>query len=321
MGLANLVPGVSGGTMLLASGVYRRFIDSVARITRLQWTFDAILTLVVICTGAGLAVLFGAGVIKGLVHEHRWIMFSLFLGLTLGGVPLLWSMIKPCTSSAWFGCLVGLSCMVALALVGPADPSAMPDAGTWWILIFAGAAAASAMVLPGLSGSFVLLILGQYLVVLGAVEAAMFAVRGDGNLSEPMGVIIPVGIGAVIGVVVVSNAVKWALEHARSATLGFLLGLLLGSVLSLWPFRAPRAPEVGDVIRGQVVSEATRENIKLEHWPTESFSPDAGQWAVALTLLLVGFACAVGIGLIGGQEDDAHSDDTREDHSPSAGCT
>ncbi|MDP7573882.1 MAG: DUF368 domain-containing protein, partial [Phycisphaerales bacterium] len=88
MGLANLVPGISGGTMLLATGVYRRFVDAVARATTFRWSLDVIVTLLVIVAGAGFAIVLGAGIIRDLVHEHRWVMYSLFLGLTLGGVPL-----------------------------------------------------------------------------------------------------------------------------------------------------------------------------------------------------------------------------------------
>ena len=165
----------------------------------------------------------------------------------------------------------------------------------------------SAMVLPGLSGSYVLLILGEYLIVLGAVEGAKIALQDGGDLAEPLSVIIPVGIGAIIGVVGVSNAVRWFLDHARQATLGVLMGLLLGAVLGLWPFKAARQPEIGEIIRGQAVTEETLDAIKPEHWPTEAFSASAGQWASAFALVLVGFACSVGIGMIGGGEEDEPS--------------
>ena len=99
MGLANLVPGISGGTMLLATGVYRRFVDSVARITTFRWTAEAVAVLAVIVSAAGCAIVFGAGLIHDLVHDHRWVMYSLFLGLTLGGVPLLWRLVRPISSA------------------------------------------------------------------------------------------------------------------------------------------------------------------------------------------------------------------------------
>jgi len=312
MGLANLVPGISGGTMLLAAGVYRRFVDAVARITTFRWSVDSIITLAIIAAGAGAAIVLGAGLIRDLVHEHRWVMYSLFLGLTLGGVPLLWGLVRPITPAAVGGFIGGLVVMVVLAMLQWSDVgggAGAADAGGWWLHLIAGLAAGSAMVLPGLSGSYVLLILGQYLVVLGAVEGMKEVVRWGGDVSEPLSVIIPVGIGAVIGVVGVSNAVKWFLENAKKATLGVLLGLLIGAVLGLWPFMAPQQPEVGEVIRGRAVTaEMLDSGIKPEHWRTELFGPSAGQVASAVALILVGFACSVGIGLLGGEDEDSEDD-------------
>ncbi|MCP4758460.1 MAG: DUF368 domain-containing protein [Planctomycetes bacterium] len=307
MGLANLVPGISGGTMLLAAGVYRRFVNAIARITTFRWSLESIVTLAVIVGGAGAAIVLGAGIVGDLVHEHRWVMYSLFLGLTLGGVPLLWSLIRPATPAAIGGFVGGLAFMVVLVTAQSIGGESQSTGGGWWLHLIAGLAAGSAMVLPGLSGSYVLLILGEYLIVLGAVEGAKIALQDGGDLAEPLSVIIPVGIGAIIGVVGVSNAVRWFLDHARQATLGVLMGLLLGAVLGLWPFKAARQPEIGEIIRGQAVTEETLDAIKPEHWPTEAFSASAGQWASAFALVLVGFACSVGIGMIGGGEEDEPS--------------
>ena len=332
MGLANLVPGISGGTMLLAAGVYRRFVDAVARITTfrwsveatgahitvntsttLRWSVESILTLVIIVAGAGGAIVLGAGFIRDLVHEHRWVMYSLFLGLTLGGVPLLWGLLRPFTPSAIAGFIGGILFMIFLALLqwsGVGDAAATAHAGNWWMHLIAGVAAGSAMVLPGLSGSYVLLILGQYLVVLGAVEGAKEAVQSGSDLSEPLSVIIPVGMGAVVGVVGVSNAVKWLLEHAKKVTLGVLMGLLIGAVLGLWPFIAPQEPILGEVIRGRVVTAdmLSDDQVKPEHWRTELFAPSAGQVASSVAFVLVGFACSVGIGLLGGKDEDSEAE-------------
>ena len=307
MGLANLVPGISGGTMLLAAGVYRRFVDAVARVTTFRWSTETIVTLAVIVAGAGFAIVLGAGLIADLVTEHRWVMYSIFLGLTLGGVPLLWSLLKPVTPAAIAGFVCGLAFMIFLAVVQASGSSEGASVGTWWLHLIAGLAAGSAMVLPGLSGSYVLLILGEYLVVLAAVQGAKEAVLGEGTLAEPLAVIIPVAIGAVVGVVGVSNAVKWLLEHYKQATLGVLMGLLLGAVLGLWPFREPRQPTIGEIVRGQTVTAESLLEIDVKNWPTEGFNPSAGQWASAIALVLVGFASSVGIGLIGGDDEDANT--------------
>lgn len=306
MGLANLVPGISGGTMLLATGVYRRFVDAVARITTFRWSVGPIATLALIVCGAGGAILVGAGPTRDLVHQHRWIMFSLFLGLTLGGVPLLWRLLQPIRVPGTIGFVAGVLAMVGLAVLQWSGAALSGDESNWFMLALAGLVAGAAMVLPGLSGSYVLLILGQYLIILGAIEDMKAALSGDGAIGSALSIIIPVGIGAVVGVVAISNGVKWCLEHARQATLGTLMGLLVGAVLGLWPFAQPRPPAVGETIRGRVVTEAMLEDgsIKPHHWPTEHFTPPIGQIASAIGLVVVGFAASVGIGMIGGQEDE-----------------
>jgi len=99
MGLANLVPGVSGGTMLLAAGVYPAFITAIAEVTTLRFRPRSLVLLGSVVAAAGIVILLMAGAVKGLVRDHRWIMYSLFIGLTLGGVPLLWRMARPATPS------------------------------------------------------------------------------------------------------------------------------------------------------------------------------------------------------------------------------
>ena len=97
MGLANLVPGISGGTMLLAAGIYPRFIQALAELSALRFRKSSLLVLGLVGIAAGSAILLGAGTVKDAVVEHRWAMYSLFIGLTLGGVPVLWSMARPPT--------------------------------------------------------------------------------------------------------------------------------------------------------------------------------------------------------------------------------
>ena len=117
MGLANLVPGISGGTMLLAVGIYPRFIEAVARVTRLRIAAWAVMLLGVVVLSAVLAVVLLAGPVKDLVVERRWVMYSLFIGLTLGGLPVVWRMLRPADAQARVGAAAGFVVMAALALV------------------------------------------------------------------------------------------------------------------------------------------------------------------------------------------------------------
>ncbi|MHC4970598.1 MAG: undecaprenyl phosphate translocase family protein, partial [Planctomycetota bacterium] len=217
MGLANLVPGISGGTMLLAVGVYPRFIRAVAEVTTLRFRFRSVLLLACVVAAAVIAIVALAGVARGLVMDHRWVMYSLFIGLTLGGVPLLWRMLRPVRPPIAAWAAVGIAVMVALALGEPGSTGAGSDnaAARTALLVVAGIAGGAAMILPGVSGAYLLLALGQYVVILGAIESGRDAAadRDWVQLAHELRVFIPVGVGVVIGVVGVSNIVKLCLDR------------------------------------------------------------------------------------------------------------
>ena len=245
MGLANLVPGISGGTMLLASGIYPRFIESIAELSTLKFNKRAFAVLGLVGVAAALAILLLAGTVKTAVVDHRWAMYSVFIGLTLGGVPVIWQMARPVDRRFWIGAALGLAAMVWLAwLQMSGEPESAARHG-WLIMFVAGVAGASAMILPGVSGGYLLLVLGVYVPVLGAIDAFKDALKaGDmaAAMTPTMQVIVPVGLGVAAGVLVVSNLVKFVLDRYTQLTLGSLMGLLVGAVVGLWPFQHGEPP-------------------------------------------------------------------------------
>jgi putative membrane protein len=293
MGLANLVPGISGGTMLLAAGVYQAFIESIAEITTLRIRVRPLVLLGTIATSAVLAILFLAGIVKELVVEQRWVMYSLFIGLTLGGVPLVWRLARPGSAAVAGGGVLGFSLMLLMA----AAPGSAGGAGeaSLALLFLSGLAGAAAMILPGVSGGYLLLLLGQYVAILSAVDALKVAALGDGGLaalSEPLRVLVPVGLGVVTGVVGVSNLLRWLLHRFEKATLGALLGLLLGAVVGLWPFQQGVPPE------GEAAGAG--EQLDPEDWPVELFAPSGAQALGSLALVLAGLGATLAIDRLGG---------------------
>ena len=303
MGLANLVPGISGGTMLLAAGVYPHFVGGVAEVTTLKFRARTLVPLAAIAGTAALAILLLAGAVKGLVVDHRWIMYSLFIGLTLGGVPVVWKLLRKASLPAVIGCAAGIAVMAAMAM---AQPGAAGGAGdrAYVMLLFAGVAGASAMILPGVSGGYLLLVLGQYITILGAIDEAKTGVqlRDWTRAAEAMHVFVPVGIGVVIGIAGVSNLIKFLLARHKAPTLGVLMGLLLGAVLGLWPFQQGVAPRPGEVVKGQVMTELSIAAVDAEDYPLARFTPAAWQIAAALGLIAGGFAITQGVARLGGQE-------------------
>lgn len=305
MGLANLVPGISGGTMLLAAGIYPAFVESLANVTRFKFSTRAILVLGSVGIAAVLAILLFAGTLKELVVEQRWVMYSLFIGLTLGGVPLVWRLTEPgkrVTASLIVPALLAFSAMIGLAFMEAGNEVNNQSSSGFVMLFFAGLAGASAMILPGLSGGYLLLLMRQYVPILSAVDSFKEALkaRDFAAAMEPaLQVLLPVGIGVVVGIVVVGNLLKWMFAKYHTQTLGILLGLLIGSVAGLYPFKEYVAPQIGDVIKAERVTAENLEEIEKEDWPTQAFRPSLTTAAMSLGLVGIGFAITLGVGQIG----------------------
>ena len=313
MGLANLVPGISGGTMILAVGLYDRFIGAVADVTRLRLKPQAIGFLVILGAGLALAVVSLSGIAVNLVSDYRWVMYSLFIGLTLGGAPDLWRRSRPLSIGVVIAFLGGVGVLLAMLLEfsGAQLPQTMP------VLVAVGAAAAASMILPGVSGSTVLLILGMYELVIGSLSIS--ALRED--VGGSLRILGPIVLGAVLGIALLSNLLKFLLARFSSTSHGALLGLLLGSVLILWPFQgavnsdlARRSVRKATVmVLGGESTEAVREKhgeefddatlaglatkwsgrtpgeLKRLGEELQYFSPRTTQIGISLLLLVVGF--------------------------------
>lgn len=311
MGLANLVPGVSGGTMLLVSGVYSDFIRAIAEVTTFRWRLSSLVFLSAIVVAAALAIVLLAGPTKTVVIEYRWIMYSLFIGLTLGSVPLIWRLSQPVSLRFFIGAGVAFLLMVLLAFGNPTQ-TGRGDVSLG-LLFVAGLVGASAMVLPGVSGGYLLLLLGQYVPILSGIEKLRMGLLGTGEqaglnwplVQEALCVVVPVGLGVVVGVVGVSNLVRWLLEHHRTATLGALMGLVLGAGVGLWPFQAGAPPQIGDLVQGQVVTPETLPRIAAEDWPMQFFSPSGGQIGAALGLIVIGVGATLGLDRLNTQASPA----------------
>lgn len=258
MGLANLVPGISGGTMILAIGLYDRFIAAVADVSRLRIRRSSVVFLGAIAIGLAAAVLVGSGVAVRLVSEHRWAMYALFVGMTLGGAPELLKQARPFSGGVWVPMACGFGVMAWFAF--QSGETALEP--TLPILVAVGAAGAASMILPGISGSYVLLILGMYDTVIGSLSISEVRAAPVDSLR----IIGPVVVGAGLGIALLSNVLKSLLaKHPRPAH-GALLGLLLGSVLGLYPFQASVHQELAHrptrkaieavVLKGQSVEDA-----------------------------------------------------------------
>jgi len=265
MGLANLVPGVSGGTMVVVMGLYDDFVSAIANLTRLRVNRRNVFFLAILVITAALAIGLFAGILGAAVRDHRMAMFSLFIGMTLGGAPTLYRMIGRITPPAVGGILLGFALMVLIAMTKQAEPSTPTAAvngseqvsNQYGLDVLAGVLGISAMVLPGISGAYMLLVIGRYEAILTAIAVAKSYVLSGGKEGSPgdfLGILVPVAIGAILGLVVLSNFLKWLLHRYPAFTIGALLGILLGSVVGIWPFNV--TSDVGDWAFGALLAAA-----------------------------------------------------------------
>ncbi len=301
MGLANLVPGISGGTMLVAAGIYQRFINAIAEVTTLKFRKVSIALLVSVVCAAALVILLLAGAVKGLVVDHRVVMYSLFIGLTLGGLPVVWAMIKKFTPSVAVGAVLGVVVMAAIAYFQMKQPDAAHAEG-FLMFFVAGILGASAMILPGVSGGYLLLVLGAYVPILGAIDVLKLALKArdfTAILDPILDIILPTGLGVLVGIVVVSNLLKWLLRRFEAPTLGVLLGLLVGAVVGLYPFQRGVEPALGSLYKGREVTTDLLAKLTPDQYPTEFFKPDLGDIGVAVLCIVIGFAVTAVVALIG----------------------
>jgi putative membrane protein len=303
MGLANLVPGISGGTMLLAAGIYPRFIQALSELSALRFRKSSIWVLGLVGVAAAAAILLGAGPVKDAVVQHRWAMYSVFIGLTLGGVPVLWQMARPAANAFWVGLVAGLIVMAGLAWLQVYGGSTSGTREGMVMMFIAGIAGASAMILPGVSGGYLLLVLGVYVPVLSAIDALKEALKaGDiASATDPvLAVVLPVGVGVGVGILVVSNLIRRLLERHEQPTLGALMGLLVGAVFGLWPFQEGVPPKIGEVFKGRPLTAERLAELTPDKYPTEIYTPTFTNVMMALGLIGLGYLITTLVAKVGG---------------------
>lgn len=234
MGAADVVPGVSGGTVALVLGIYERLVTNIrtgsqalGRLARLdgsgfgerlravEWRF-----LIPLLAGIGLAVITLASVISNALENHPVPMAALFFGLIAASAIVAWRMLDD-PDIAKVGVLL-LVATIAFFVLGVG--STEQQEASLLLVLAAGALAICAMILPGVSGSFLLLTIGMYEYVLDAVN------------DRDLAVIAVFLIGCVLGLALFSSALSWALDNYRDWVLAALTGLMVGSLRVLWPW-------------------------------------------------------------------------------------
>lgn len=234
MGAANVIPGVSGGTIALVTGIYQRLISALGSvgpksvrqllsgdIRGFLETVDA-RWLAILLAGVAISILTLARVLDWLLIHHELQTMAFFFGLIVASIYYVAKRVGVWSASRWTALGIGAAIALAIALLAPGSEN---DAA--WYVFVCGVVAIASMILPGLSGSFILILMGNYALVLGAISSLDF------------GVLIPLGLGCVVGLLAFSHALKWVFEHYEDTTLALMTGFVTGSLAIIWPWKIP----------------------------------------------------------------------------------
>jgi len=232
MGAADVVPGVSGGTIAFITGIYTELLDSIKSINlnalgtlfrqgpAAAWRSINGTFLLVLGCGILIALLTLAKVIHYLLINHPVWVWSFFFGLIIASCWHIGKEIPRWKAAEIALLLAGAVVAGWISMASPTQTEPTP-----LIVFLAGSIAICAMILPGISGSFILLLMGLYAPVLAAVKSLNFSILGL------------FAMGAVIGLMAFSRVLSWLLHHYRSATFALLTGFMVGSLLKVWPWK------------------------------------------------------------------------------------
>ncbi len=240
MGAANIIPGVSGGTVALITGIYGRLVTAISHVDleladhvrHRRWREAAehldVRFLAALAVGITVGTLGLASVMNYLLEQHRAATYSVFFGLILGSSFLVFRLVRRWT--VWCGVWLAASLVAAFVVVGLPTLSSPPE-GLAYIFL-CGVLGICAMILPGISGAFILLVLGRYEYITGLLRDFL-----HGQLTlHGLVTIVVFCAGCGIGLLAFARFLRWLLTRFESETLAALVGLMLGSLRKLWPF-------------------------------------------------------------------------------------
>lgn len=301
MGAADVIPGVSGGTIAFIMGIYDDFVGSLAAINAeavkmlLKGQFKAfwkhingsfLLSLVI---GIGISVVSLAGLMQMLLSDFPIQTWAFFFGLIVASSIFIIRGI-----SGWRlreGLLLVLGIILGVVIC-TLSPTQTPD-GLWFIFL-SGAIAICAMILPGISGSFILLILGKYQYIMGCISDLVSGV----NFGQNFLILCIFGIGAVVGILGFSKFLHWLLARWNKETLIVLAGFIIGSLVKVWPWSNTEAIVLSQFPDAALLAESLDGHLPAEVLAQYSGSTDP-HIAGAILFALIGFGLVTGIELAG----------------------
>lgn len=284
MGAADVIPGVSGGTIAFITGIYEELINSIGNINLSlfktlkskgftafweQLNGNFLLSLLI---GIGISIFSLMRLAHYLIEHHPVLIWSFFFGLVLASVWFIGKQITKFNLVNVIGFILGAIAAYAVTQITPAQGT-----NNEFYLFMCGALAICAMILPGISGAFILLLLGVYQSISEAVS----------NLD--LKTISIVGLGAITGLLSFSKLLKWLFNHYKNLTLAILSGFILGSLNKIWPWKK--------VLETTTIKEKTIVIAEQSVWPTQFEGEN--QLLLSVILMGVGFLSIIVLEKIG----------------------
>ena len=240
MGIAEVIPGVSGGTIAFITGIYEKLIDTIKTVLGLDWiralpkdglktTWEKINGNFVVFLLAGMA----AGVIVGvfgvtyLLENYPVLLWAFFFGLIIASAIYIGRQVNTWKIAEIVALVVGTVVAYWITVASPAQ-----GIQALWFVFIAGTIAISALILPGISGSFILLLMGMYTFIIPTVKEALKTFAADKLI-----VVAVFALGCLLGLATFSRLLSWTFKHYRNITLALLTGFMLGSLNKIWPWR------------------------------------------------------------------------------------
>lgn len=276
MGAADVVPGVSGGTIAFISGIYEELLGTISNVNlkllttlrkngiKAAWKQLNGNFMFALFLGIAISIFSLAKVLKWLLENEPILLWSFFFGLVLASVIYVGKQIQKWSFFAVFFLIAGAVLAYYITTLNPM----VSENSSPWFLFLAGALAICAMILPGISGAFILVLLGAYKSVLQAVN------------DRDIFTIAVVGLGAVVGLLSFSRILKWLFAKYKDLTLAVLTGFIVGSLNKIWPWK--------ETLTWRTNSKGIEVPLKQMSISPTSFEGDA-QLTLAFVLSLVGF--------------------------------
>lgn len=284
MGAANVIPGVSGGTIAFITGIYERLINAIKAfdikalklllsfkikelLEHIDFTF-----LVVLFAGVGVSILSLAKLLELAFCHHETLTLSFFFGLILASVHLVAKDVSKWNFVTVLMFAIGTAIAVGIGFFNPAQAN-----DNVFYMFICGIVAISSMILPGISGSYVLLIMGNYILVMNAVSTLKF------------NILVPLAVGCAVGLFAFSHLIAFIFKKFRDGTISLLAGFVFGSLVIIWPWKHTfyKTNELGQYInkKQEVITEVCKDGIVLKY---QRYLPDFNGdliWPVLLIVL------------------------------------